>query len=875
MSGGEIRKRFLNFFATKNHNIVGSAPLVPINDATLLWINCGMAPLKKYFDGREVPGNPRIANSQKSIRTNDIENVGRTARHHTFFEMLGNFSIGDYFKKEAIEWAWEFLTVEMALDIDNLSVTIHPEDEEAYMIWKEKIGVSEHRIVRLKENFWDIGEGPCGPNTEIFYDRGERFACDDPNCQAGCECDRYLEVWNLVFSQYNHNPDGSYTPLPKKNIDTGMGLERMASVLQDVDSNYETDLLYPVITATADKCSKAYKQKKEWDVAFNVIADHARTVTFAVAESVLPSNEGRGYVIRRLLRRAVRFGKVLGLEKPFLYELAPVVAKMMSDYYPELQDNMEFVQKVIKSEEERFHETLEDGLQILQSLLSEYKQKGISELDGATAFKLYDTYGFPIDLTEDIAEENSFTLDKSGFEACMQEQRDRARKARQDDNSMQVQGGDITAHTKPSEFIGYDLLTTETVVDAIFIEKKLVDSVDAGTECQVILERTPFYAESGGQINDIGMLTAVIGLKADVLDVQKGPNGQSIHRVKVKTGKLVVGAQVIATVDAQNRQEIVKNHTATHLLHKALKQIIGQHVNQAGSLVAAERLRFDFSHLSAVTKLELQAIEDEVNRQIWASASLTCQLTDIENAKKMGAMALFGEKYGDTVRVVTVGDYSMELCGGCHVNNTAEIGLFKIISESGIGAGVRRIEACTGQGAYQWFNERNQLLETVAATLKTKTADTLKRVQQLLDEGKIMQRELEAVKSKLGSHEAGNLLNRITNVQGVHLLAQVTEPVEMKELLATIDELKQKIDTGVVVLGSVKNDKVSLAAYVTKDLVKKGVHAGNMIKEVAAICGGGGGGRPDMAQAGGKDPAKVAVAIASVEKILKAQLQAQ
>ena len=867
----DIRKGFLDFFESKRHEIVPSAPLVPIDDPTLLWINCGMAPLKKYFDGRVIPENPRIANSQKSIRTNDIENVGRTARHHTFFEMLGNFSIGDYFKREAILWAWEFLTEVMKLDKERLSITIHPEDDEAFDVWNREIGVPEDRIVRLEDNFWDIGEGPCGPNSEIFYDRGESFGCNDPECKAGCDCERYLEIWNLVFSQYNHNQDGSYTPLPKKNIDTGMGLERMASVLQDVDTNYETDLFIPIIKYTAELSNTIYKSKREYDVAFNVIADHARTVTFAISEGVLPSNEGRGYVIRRLLRRAVRFGKVLGLQEAFLYKLVPIVAGIMEDHYPELQNNIEFVQKVIYTEEERFHETLQDGLLKLQSIIDELKKQQINVINGQEAFKLYDTYGFPIDLTEDLAEENGFTVDKDGFEQYMNEQRERARNARHDESSMQVQGGDIAEFKGISEFDGYTNVNVNSQIIALFLGNELTESVSESQECLLILEKTPFYAESGGQIADIGIIKGEHGT-AKVLDVQKGPNGQHIHRVMVESGKLTQNDLVTAIVDKDNRQRIIKNHTATHLLHKALKQVLGEHVNQAGSQVSAERLRFDFSHLSSVSENEIDQIEQIVNQQIWKSINVKCQITDIKSAKEQGATALFGEKYGENVRVVAVGDFSLELCGGCHVTNTAEIGIFKIVSESGIGAGVRRIEAFTGEKAFSFFDEKYKMMKDIADQLKTKIDELPKRISQLQDDLKHVSKENESLKGKISSIEASNLINRIENIQGIPVLAQVVADADIKELRVMIDELKQKLATGVILLGSIKNDKVGFAAYVTNDLIKQGIHAGDLIKEVATICGGGGGGRPDMAQAGAKDSLKIGEAIAAIPELITKQL---
>ncbi|OEH84594.1 alanine--tRNA ligase [Desulfuribacillus stibiiarsenatis] len=868
----EVRKRYLEFFASKGHEIVPSAPLVPIDDPTLLWINCGMAPLKKYFDGREIPENPRIANSQKSIRTNDIENVGRTARHHTFFEMLGNFSIGDYFKRESIHWAWEFLTKEMELDIERLSVTIHPEDEEAFDIWHQELGVPKERIIRLTDNFWDIGEGPCGPNSEIFFDRGESFSCGDPECKAGCDCERYLEIWNLVFSQYNHNKDGSYTPLPKKNIDTGMGLERMASVLQQVDTNYETDLLRPIIDHAAMLANKQYKVQREFDIAFNVIADHARTVTFAVSEGVLPSNEGRGYVIRRLLRRAVRFGKVLGFQEAFLYKLAPVVADIMEDYYPEIKTKLDFVQKVIRTEEDRFRETLNDGLVILQNMIDDFKTKGVSVIGGQDAFKLYDTYGFPVDLTEDLAEENGFTVDKEGFETYMQEQRERARNARQDENSMNVQGGDLAEFKEASEFVGYSNLNTDSSVLGLFINREKTNFASVDQECQIILDRTPFYAESGGQAADVGYIKGKDGV-GKVVDVQKGPNGQHVHKVFIEQGTIQLNESVVATVDGEHRKQIIKNHTATHILHKALKEVLGDHVNQAGSQVSSDRLRFDFSHLSAVTQEELRRIERIVNEQIWESTQVNCQITDIETAKQKGATALFGEKYGNEVRVVSVGDYSMELCGGCHVDNTAEIGLFKIASEYGIGAGIRRIEAFTSKKAFSFFDEKYTMMEDIANQLKTKVDDMPKRVSQVLDELRSAQKENESLKGKLSHYEASGLIDQIQDVNGVPILAQVIENVDMDELRIVVDELKQKVTSGVILLGSTKQDKVSLVAYVTKDFIAKGVHAGNLIKEIATICGGGGGGRPDMAQAGGKDPSKLSAAIEKVSEVVLGQIK--
>lgn len=875
LTGNQIRQMFLDFFKSKGHHIEPSAPLIPIDDPSLLWINCGMAPLKKYFDGRVIPDNPRIANSQKSIRTNDIENVGRTARHHTFFEMLGNFSIGDYFKEESILWAWEFLTSPewIGFDPELLSVTIHPEDDEAFEIWNKKVGIPEERIIRLEGNFWDIGEGPCGPNSEIFYDRGERFGNDpnDPELYPGGENERYLEVWNLVFSQYNHNPDGSYTPLPKKNIDTGMGLERMASILQNVDNNFETDLLFPLIEATSKMSGVAYKAHPDTDVALKVIADHVRTVVFAIGDGALPSNEGRGYVIRRLLRRAVRMGKKLGLEKPFLYQLTEVVGKMMGEFYPEVVEKRAFIEKVIRTEEERFHETLNEGLAILEEMVQKAKADGKTQLSGVDSFKLYDTYGFPLDLTEDFVLEHGLSVDREGFDRAMEEQRERARAARQDVDSMQIQGGPLSTLAVKSEFIGYTDLVAQATVEAIILHNQLVEEAQEGDTCQVVLNRTPFYAESGGQVNDEGLLLSDT-VKARVTDVQKGPMGQHVHTVVIEAGSLRKGDEVSAAVNREARMDVVKNHTATHLLHQALKDVLGTHVNQAGSLVAPDRLRFDFTHISAVTAEELERIEQIVNDKIWANIGVNIIHKPLAEAKAMGAMALFGEKYGDVVRVVQVGDYSLELCGGCHVNNTAEIGLFKIVSESGIGAGTRRIEAVTGRSAFQYLNQQLDMLRQVGQAIKApQLQEVPERVEGLLQQLKEVQRENESLRAKLGNIEAASLADQVKEVGGVKVLASKVSAADMDSLRGMVDELKQKLGSAVIVLGAVDGDKVNLVAGVTKDLLDQGFHAGKIIKEVATRCGGGGGGRPDMAQAGGKDPSKLQDALSVVTQLVQEQ----
>ncbi|MGG3456576.1 alanine--tRNA ligase [Paenibacillus rhizolycopersici] len=873
MKASEIRSKWLEFFAGKGHKIEPSASLVPHNDPSLLWINAGMAPLKPYFDGRVKPENPRLTNSQKCIRTNDIENVGKTRRHHTFFEMLGNFSIGDYFKEEAITWAWEFLTDKkwIGFDPERLSVTVYPEDEEAFKLWNEKVGLPAERIVKLEDNFWDIGEGPCGPCTEIFYDRGDAYGdLSDPECYPGGENERFLEVWNLVFSQFNHNKDGSYTPLPNKNIDTGAGLERFASILQDVNSNFDTDLFQPIIKQTAKMAGVTYGTAEESDVALKVIADHIRTVTFAVADGVLPSNEGRGYVIRRLLRRAVRYGKLIGMDKPFMFGLVETVGDIMGTYYTDVVTKREFIEKVIRAEEERFHETLSDGLAILADISGEAKAAGRTLISGADAFKLYDTYGFPLDLTEDFAAEQGLGVDREGFEAAMEEQRERARAARHESGSMKVQGGVLADFTTKTEFVGYNELEVTTSIVAIVADDAFVDTLSAGQSGQIILASTPFYAESGGQVSDQGTLRTGSG-SATVEGLYKAPHGQHVHQVTVETGELRVGSEVTASVSKEQRSHTVKNHTATHLLHKALKETLGEHVNQAGSLVEPQRLRFDFSHLGSISPEELVEIERRVNEQIWNALPVTTSLKAIDEAKAMGAMALFGEKYGDIVRVVQVGEYSLELCGGCHVNNSAEIGLFKIVSESGIGSGVRRIEAVTGRGAYQFMDGQLDLLKQAAGLLKSNVNDVPKRVEGLFQQLKELGRENESLQSKLSVIEAGELTSQVVNVGQTQLLAAHVQAGSMDALRTLADELKAKLPDAVLVLGAPSEDKVNFVVVVPKEEVARGLHAGKLVKEVAAVCGGGGGGRPDMAQAGGKDASKLDEALKKAAEWIASQ----
>lgn len=859
MKASEIRQKYLTFFKEKGHQVEPSASLVPIDDPSLLWINSGVATLKKYFDGRLVPENPRIVNVQKSIRTNDIENVGYTPRHHTFFEMLGNFSIGDYFKKEAIEWAWEFLTDSkwMGLDPDRLSVTIHPDDEEAFQYWHQLIGLPKERIIKLEDNFWDIGEGPSGPNTEIFYDRGEAFGDpNDPECYPGGENDRYLEIWNLVFSQFNHNPDGSYTPLPKKNIDTGMGLERMASVMQNVPTNYDTDLFQPIIKAICDEAKVAYGEEKEIDIALRVIADHIRTIVFAIGDEVIPSNEGRGYVLRRLLRRAARYGHKLGMNKPFLYQLTGTVANIMADFYPEPTEKQEWIEQVIQQEEERFLETLTDGLNMLEDIVDKAKKSKQTMINGKDAFKLYDTYGFPLDLTEDFAGEHGLKVDRDGFQREMEAQRERARAARKVVDSMQVQDNVLADLEVESRFVGYTQFEVKTQIETILAHDQLVDELKAGQEGVIILKETPFYAESGGQVADRGWIESQSATLV-VNDVQKGPHGEHLHSIKVEKGTVHVGDQVVARIDQKRRLDTVKNHTATHLLHRALKNVLGEHVKQAGSLVAPDRLRFDFTHMRAMTEEELEQAERQVNQQIWQNTGVKTMIKPLDEAKAMGAVALFGEKYGEKVRVVQIGDYSLELCGGTHVNHTGEIGHFAIVSESSIGSGVRRIEAVTGRHAYHYFQEQVAKLKEAAAVLKTSVQSVPKKVVQLKEREKELLTKNQQLQAIINRNRVTELTQKIVEVNDLPVLSVEVEATGMEQLRNLVDELRQQINEGIIVLGAKIGGKVQFVAAVSDPLVKRGYHAGKLIKEVASICQGGGGGRPDMAQAGGKSPERL------------------
>lgn len=876
LSSAEVRQMFLDFFQSKGHSIEPSASLVPVNDPTLLWINSGVATLKKYFDGTVVPENPRITNAQKSIRTNDIENVGKTARHHTMFEMLGNFSIGDYFKNEAIHWAWEFLTSPewMAFDPEKLYVTVYPKDTEAKRIWREEIGLTPEHIVEIEDNFWDIGAGPCGPDSEIFYDRGPEFndvAEDDPENYPGGENERYLEIWNLVFSEFNHQADGTYEPLPHKNIDTGMGLERMVSIIQNAPTNFETDLFMPIIEAVQELSGNfAYGESKATDISFKVIADHIRALSFAIGDGALPSNEGRGYVLRRLLRRAVMHGKKLGIDSAFLYKLVPIVGKIMESYYPEVLAQQAFIEKVIRNEEERFHETINEGLVILNQVIAKVKADGQETLAGADIFKLYDTYGFPVELTEEVAQDEGLKVDHAGFEKEMDAQRARARSARSTELSMGVQSALLTDIKVESRFVGYESLEANSELLVIIQEEQLLDTVTTG-EAKLIFKETPFYAEMGGQVADTGTVVDQSGvIVAEITDVKKAPNGQFLHTAKV-TGNLTEGASYFLQVDQHRRNKIIKNHTATHLLHKALKEVLGSHANQAGSLVAPGHLRFDFSHFGQVTADELSQMEQIVNQKIWEALPVVTIETDIDTAKGMGAMALFGEKYGQDVRVVNVADWSIELCGGTHVANTEDIGIFKIVSESGIGAGVRRIEAVTSQEAYALLHEGEAQLKAIAGIVKSaQIKDVVSKTEQLQQQLRDLQKENQALASKLANQQAGDVFKDVKEVNGIRFIAAKVTVKDMNQLRQLADQWKQKELSDVLVLATANDGKVNLLAAMTPQANEKGLKAGDLIKHIAPKVGGGGGGRPDMAQAGGKQPEGIDAALTEVANWLAA-----
>lgn len=861
LSSSDIRSMFLKFFKEKGHQVEPSASLIPIDDPTLLWINSGVATLKKYFDGSIIPPNPRIVNSQKSIRTNDIENVGVTARHHTMFEMLGNFSIGDYFKEDAIKWAWEFLTDEkwLALEPEKLYVTVHSDDKEARRIWEEMVGLPADHVLNEDENFWDIGVGPSGPQTEIFYDRGPEnndLPADHPESYPGGENERWLEVWNLVFSQFNHQPDGSYEPLPNKNIDTGMGLERIVSVIQETPTNFETDLFMPLIEKTEEISGMKYETAADLKQSFKVIADHVRAVTFAIADGALPSNEGRGYVLRRLIRRAVMHGRNLKINKSFLTELVPVVGEIMGDAYQNVLEKQNFIIQVIKQEEDRFHETLTDGLEHLVQIFDNLKNKGTIEVSGKDAFLLYDTFGFPVELTEEYAEERGFSTDLEGFTEEMEKQRERARAARNNDQSMNIQTSALAELNVTSEFIGYDVLTHPSMLNTIFSDEALVDAIDGKRTAQLIFDETPFYAEKGGQIGDQGFIQDKNeNLVARVVDTQLAPAGQTIHFVETMES-LKVGEEYTLAVNEIRRLLIQRNHTATHLLHQALKDVVGEHVSQAGSLVAADHLRFDFTHLEPVTAEQLEEIEQIINEKISEAHPITTTVTSLEKAREMGALALFGEKYGDVVRVVSIDDYSVELCGGTHVENTSDIGLFKITTESGIGAGVRRIVARTSEGALQWVDEQLEILSETAQLTKAQTIERVtERVKNLFDEIKELRRENASLNAQLSNAQAGDIFENTETVGDYTLIAEQVEAKDMNQLRQMADKWKAKEPSDILVLALVAEGKVNMLAAMSEKALNAGLKAGDLIKEIAPLVGGGGGGRAGMAQAGGKNPA--------------------
>ena len=872
----ELRQMFLDFFESKGHLVMNSFSLVPQNDNSLLLINAGMAPLKPYFTGAEIPPRTRVATCQKCIRTGDIENVGKTARHGTFFEMLGNFSFGDYFKHEAIAWSWEFLTKVVGLDENRLYPSVYEEDDEAFDIWNKEIGVPADRIFRFgkEDNFWEHGAGPCGPCSEIYYDRGEKYGCGKPGCTVGCDCDRYMEVWNNVFTQFENDGEGHYETLKQKNIDTGMGLERLAVVVQDVDSIFDVDTLCALRNKVCEVAGKTYGVNHEDDVSIRLITDHMRSATFLISDGVMPTNEGRGYVLRRLIRRAARHGRLLGIEGPFLEKLSETVIEGSKDGYPELEEKKTFILNILHNEESQFNKTIDQGLKILADLEAEMKEAGKSVLGGSDAFRLYDTYGFPIDLTKEILEEKGYTIDEDGFKEEMEVQRKRARESRAVSNYM---GADATVYDEidrniTTEFDGYDKLEAASKVTVLTTETEIVDSLMEGQKGTIFVERTPFYATMGGQEGDTGVITTANGVFR-VEDTIKLRGGKYGHVGVMESGMISNGDEVTLKVDEQERKDTCKNHSATHLLQKALKTVLGAHVEQKGSLVNPTRLRFDFAHFQAMTPEEIAETEALVNKEIQAALPVTTQIMGIEEAKKTGAMALFGEKYGDEVRVVSMGDFSVELCGGTHVANTANITLFKIVSEAGVAAGVRRIEALTGNNVIEYYRQMEENLHTIAKTLKTSPAEITEKITHLQKEVKELQSENESLKSKMAQDSLGNVMDQVVEVKGVKVLASAVDGVDMNGLRDLGDQLKEKLGEGVVVLASAKDGKVSLLAMATQGAMDKGAHAGNLIKAAAAIVGGGGGGRPNMAQAGGKNPDKIPEAIAKVAELVEGQLK--
>ena len=872
----ELRKMFLDFMESKGHLVMKSFPLVPQGDKSVLLINAGMTPLKPYFTGAEKPPRTRVSTCQKCIRTGDIENVGKTARHGTFFEMLGNFSFGDYFKREALNWSWEFLTQVVGLDPDRLYPSVYVDDDEAFQIWNKEIGIPAERIFKFgkEDNFWEHGAGPCGPCSEIYYDRGEKYGCGKPGCTVGCDCDRYMEVWNDVFTQFENDGNGNYTELKQKNIDTGMGLERLAVVVQDVDSIFDVDTICSLRNLVSKISGKEYGVKHEYDVSIRLITDHIRSATFMISDGIMPTNEGRGYVLRRLIRRAARHGRLLGIEGAFLSKLSEEVINGSKDGYPELEEKKDFIFRVLTNEENQFNKTIDQGLRILGDMEEDMNQAGEKTLSGANAFKLYDTYGFPLDLTKEILEEKGYQVDEDGFKAAMDEQRKKAHDAHEVSNYM---GADATVYDQidtsvTTEFVGYDHLTFDSKVTVLTTETEVVSSLMEGQKGTVFVEQTPFYATMGGQVGDTGVIQTANG-KFVVEDTIKLRGGKFGHVGYMESGMITEGETVSLIVDSQARKDTEKNHSATHLLQKALKVVLGAYVEQKGSLVTPDRLRFDFAHFQAMTSEELSKVEDLVNEKIQASLPVNINVMDIEEAKKSGAMALFGEKYAQKVRVVSMGDFSKELCGGTHVANTGEIMLFKIVSEAGIAAGVRRIEALTGKGVIEYYKKQEEMLQEAAKALKANPSQVVEKIQHLQSELKAVSSENESLKSKLAQGALGDVMDQVVEVKGIRLLAAKVEGVDMNGLRDLGDQLKEKLGEGVVVLAAVNDGKVNVLAMATDAAQKAGAHAGNLVKAVAAIVGGGGGGRPNMAQAGGRNPEKADEAIAAAAGILEGQMK--
>ena len=873
----ELRRLYLDFFESKGHLKMKSFSLVPHNDNSLLIINSGMAPLKPYFTGQEIPPRRRVTTCQKCIRTGDIENVGKTARHGTFFEMLGNFSFGDYFKHEAIAWSWEFLTQVVGLDPDRLYPSIYEDDDEAFDIWNKEIGIAPERIFRFgkEDNFWEHGAGPCGPCSEIYYDRGEKYGCGKPGCTVGCDCDRYMEVWNNVFSQFNNDGKGNYSDLIQKNIDTGMGLESLAVIVQDVDSIFDVDTLQALRNKVCEMAGVTYKSDEKKDVSIRVITDHIRSVTFMVSDGIMPSNEGRGYVLRRLLRRAARHGRLLGIDGKFLFKLCETVIEGSKDGYPELEEKKEFIIKVIQEEEDKFNKTIDQGLSILADMEGKLSSTGEKTLSGEDAFKLYDTYGFPIDLTKEILEEKNIAVDEEGFLKAMEEQRVKARMARKTTNYM---GADATVYDEidpavTSAFVGYDKLSFSSKVTVLTTEDAVVQALSEGDSGTIIVDETPFYATMGGQEGDTGIIETTEG-EFTVSTTIKLKGGKIGHVGKLTRGMIKVGDTVNLQVDAGKRADTCKNHSATHLLQKALRTVLGNHVEQKGSFVNPERLRFDFTHFQSMTKEELEQVEQIVNEKIAESIPVDTQVMSIEDAKKTGAMALFGEKYGDTVRVVSMGDFSKEFCGGTHVSNTSNIRLFKIVSESGVAAGVRRIEALTDAGVMKYYASLEELVHEASEAARTESVQLVRRIQAMNDEIKALSSENEKLKAELANNALGDVRDDIQDVKGVSLIATKVDNVDMNELRNLGDKLKSEIGSGVVLIVSAQgSDKVNMIAMATDDAIVKGAHAGNLIKSLAGLVGGGGGGRPNMAQAGGKNPSGIDQLIAKAPEALAEQIK--